>query len=340
MSKMRATILAAVLVALALGAWAQEKAPLAPLETIPLPGLHDGDFDHFTVDLPGHRLFLTAEENSAVEVFDLRTNKLIHTIPDVKAPHSMAYRADLKKLFVVDGDAAEVKIYQSDSYKQIGSIKMEEDADSSAYDPSTKYLYVVNGGKGAKQASTLISVIDTTTAKKLADIKIDSDSVEALAIEKSGPRLFANVTGKDEVAVIDREKRTVIATWPTGQEAKHLVAMAFDEAGHRLFVTTRTPGMLIVLDSDSGKVVTSLPCVSMVDDMSYDPGNKRIYIAGTEFVDVFQQKDAGHYEQIGHIPGAFRAKTAILVPQLNRYYLAVPHHGDKEAEVRIYKVAP
>jgi len=78
----------------------------------------------------------------------------------------------------------------------------------------------------------------------------------------------------------------------------------------------------------------------MVDDMSYDPGTKRIYIAGTDFVDVFQQKDADHYEQIGHVPGSFRAKTAILVPQLDRYYLAVPHHGDQVAEVRVYKVQP
>jgi DNA-binding beta-propeller fold protein YncE len=339
-SKLRVTTLAAVLVALTMSAWAQEKAPLVLAQTIPLPGLKDGDFDHFFVDLPSNRLFLTAEENSAVEIFDLRTNKLIHTISDVKAPHSMFYRADLNKLFVVDGEAAEVKIYNGDSYNQTGSIKLLEDADSSLYDPSTKYLYVVNGGKDAKMTSTMLSIIDTTTDKKVGDIKLDSDSLEAMAIEKSGPRLFINVTGKDHVAAIDREKRKVIATWPTGQVAKHLVAMSFDEADHRLFVTTRTPGKLIVLDSESGKVVTSLPCVGMNDDMAYDPANKRIYVAGSGFLDVFQQKDADHYEQIGHVAGAFRAKTAILVPQLNSYYLAVPHHGAKEAAVRVYKVQP
>jgi DNA-binding beta-propeller fold protein YncE len=77
--------------------------PLKRIQTIPMPGLHDGDFDHFAVDVENHRLFLTAEENSAVEVFDLRTNKLIHTITGPNTPHSMVYRADVKKLFVVDG---------------------------------------------------------------------------------------------------------------------------------------------------------------------------------------------------------------------------------------------
>jgi DNA-binding beta-propeller fold protein YncE len=201
-------------------------------------------------------------------------------------------------------------------------------------------MYVVNGGEGANLPYTFISVIDTTASKKLADIKIDADSIEAMAVEKSGPRLFANLESKSTVAVIDRKKRVVIATWPAGEVAKQLVAMAFDEAGHRLFVTSKTPAKLIVLDSDSGKVVTSLPCVAMNDDMAYDPGNRRIYISGNDFVDVFQQKDPDHYEQIGHIAGSFRAKTAILVPQLNRYYLAVPRQGGKPAEVRIYQAVP
>jgi hypothetical protein len=132
----------------------------------------------------------------------------------------------------------------------------------------------------------------------------------------------------------------VITTWPTAQAGKHLVAMAFDEPDHRLFVTSRDPGKLIVLDSDSGKIVMSAPCVGTNDDMAYDSESKRIYIAGSGFVDVFQQNDADHYSRIGHVPSAFRAKTAILVPQLKRYYLAVPHHGTHEAEVRVYKILP
>jgi len=46
--------------------------PLTLVQTVPLPALREGDFDHFAVDLAGHRLFLTAEQG-VVEVFDLRT---------------------------------------------------------------------------------------------------------------------------------------------------------------------------------------------------------------------------------------------------------------------------
>src|SRR5229473_951253 len=286
-------ILSAVFFALVAGVWAQQKPALELSQSTPLPELHDGDFDHFTVDVAGGRLFSTAEENSKVLVFDLKTNKLIHTIGDLKAPHSMLYRSDLKKLFVVDGDLGEIKIYETDSYKQAGSIKLKEGADASAYDPSTNYLYVVNGGKDAKLPNAYISVVDTTTAKTVGEIKVDSNDVEGMVIEKSGPRIFVVIRGNNSIEVFDRTKRTLIATWPAA---------------------------------------------AMVDDMAYDAQRKRLYFAGTLFTDVFQQSDADHYDQAGHIPTAFRAKTAILVPELNRFYLGVPHHEKQAAELRVYNV--
>jgi len=339
-TKAKTIFLTALCFALITAAGAQQKEPLKLLNSIPVPGLHDGDFDHFLVDLPGNRLFATAEENSKVLVFDLRTNKLIHTLDDLKAPHSMAYRGDLKKLFVVDGDLGEIRVYNTDTYKPEGTIKVREGADSSTYDPSTEYLYVVNGGKDAKLPNAYISVIDTTLGKQIADVKLDTDDVEAMALEKSGSRLFADLRGSNSVAVLDRKDNKVIATWSIAEQGKRPTTIAYDEANHRLFVGTRDPGKLLVLDSESGKLVTSLPAVSMVDDMIYDKEHKRIYFAGNGFTDVFEQRDPDHYELIGHISTAFRAKTAILVPERNEFILAVPHHEKQVAEVRIYQTLP
>jgi len=329
-----------VFAALAVSLAAQDKTPLKLVATIPLPGLHDGDFDHFAPDVEGHRLFLTAEENEKVQVLDTSSNQLIHTIGDVKAPHAILFRKDLKKLFIVEDDASAVKVYDSDSYKLVGEIKLSIDADSIAYDPVTSYLYVVNGGREAHTPYSLISVVDTNSSKKLRDIKINSTRVEAIVLEKSGPRLFCNITGQNAVGVLDRNKSALTATWPLPAGDTQNVAMALDEADHRLFVVTRKPGKLIVLDSNSGKIITSLPAVGMVDDMSFDTRQRRIYLAGDQFVDVFEQEDPDHYVLLAKIPGSFRAKTGILIPQLNRYYLAAPRHGDKDAEVRVYEVQP
>jgi YVTN family beta-propeller protein len=314
--------------------------PLKLVTTIPVPGLKDGDFDHFASDVDGHRLFLTAEENGKVQVIDTDKNQVIHTINDLKAPHAILFRKDLKKLFIVDGDAKSVEIYNSDTYQKEGGISVAVDADSIAYDPATNHMYVVAGGREAHTPYSLISVIDTNTDKKLRDIKINSNHVEAIVLEKSGPRMFCNITGQSAVGVLDRTKSTLSATWPLPAADKANVAMAFDEANHRLFVATRTPGKLVVLNSENGKVIADLPAVGMVDDAAYDAQHKRVYLAGDQFLDVFEQKDADHYSLLAKIPGSFRAKTGILVPEWDRYYLAVPHHAGKDAEVRVYEIQP
>src|SRR5260370_31678789 len=142
--------------------------PLKLIQTIELPGLHDGTFDHFEVDLPGQRLFLTAEDNSAVKVIDMRTNTLVHTITVPSTPHSMAYDTDLKKLFVVD--ETQVEIYDGESYKLSGTIPIEAHADASVYDRARTCLYVGNGGRRGPADYCCSSLAVTRHGKKIGDL--------------------------------------------------------------------------------------------------------------------------------------------------------------------------
>jgi hypothetical protein len=171
-------------------------------------------------------------------------------------------------------------------------------ADASVYDPSATLFYVGNGDKCAHEDYCLLSIIDTTSGDKVGDIKIDVDHIEAMAIEKSGPRLFVNLTSTSAVGVIDRGKRTVIATWPNADEGRANGPMAFDEANHRLLAASRDPNKLIVIDTDSGKVVASLPTTGQFisDHAVYDPATKRIYVAGTPFLNLFQQRSSNGYQ--------------------------------------------
>jgi hypothetical protein len=318
----------------------QDSAALKLVETIPLPALRDGDFDHFAKDVEGHRLFLTGEANGTLEVFDSTSNKHIRTITGLKSPHALLYRRDTGKLFVIDGDASQIKIYDATTFRLLDHITVALDADSMAYDPDTKYLYVVNGGRAAKTPYSLISVIDTSSSKKIRDIKIDTNWVEALALEKSGPRMFCVLTAQNAIGVMDRSGTSLSTTWTLPAEAKHPVSLGLDEANHRLFVATREPGQLIVLNSDTGTVVAQLASVGLVDDLSFDPKLKRIYLAGDGSIDIYGQKDADHYSLLARVPSRFRAKTGLLAPEWNRYYLAVPRHQAQQAEVRVYEVQP
>jgi DNA-binding beta-propeller fold protein YncE len=314
---------------------AQESAPLKLVQTFKLPVDVKGNFDHFAIDLAGNRLFATPEAYKAVLVFDLKTGKLIHKITGIEKPHAILYREDLKRLYVTDGDAGDVKIVDSDSYAILSSVKLLEDSDSIGYDAVTKYLYIDNGGGDVHQTYSMLSVVNTTAGKKVADIKVDGDTLEAMVLEKSSNRIFLNNKAKSQVDVIDREKRTLITSWPITL-AKTNVAMAYDEANHRLFVACRSGG-IVVLDTQSGKEITVLAITKGVDDLVFDPASKRLYASCDGDASVYETSP-DKYKLLGKVPTGPLARTALLVPQLSRYFVAVPQHGTSNAEIQVFEV--
>jgi DNA-binding beta-propeller fold protein YncE len=331
--------LALVLVCAVLSS-AQEKMPLRLVQTIDVPGVRH--WDHFGVDLKGNRLFVSSEEEPAVEVFNLKTGEHLRTLTEFKEPHNVLPFPEMKKIYVVDGEASEIKILDYDSYKLIGHIALTIDADPVAYDPASKYLYVVNGGREAHTPTCLISIVDTTTGKKIADLKLETNRLESMAIEKSGPRLFVNMTGINSIGVVDREKRTVVQTWPI-TAGKDNVPLQYDEATHRLFLATRKPSKLVVVNADNGKEVASLDVADYVDDLAYDAVHHRLYVpggGGNGAVSVVEQRGADNYQVIATIPTKPGAKTARFVPELNRYYVGVPAKDGQPAQILVYDVAP
>jgi DNA-binding beta-propeller fold protein YncE len=333
-------ILLFVALACAVPTLAQVKAPLRLVQTITVPGVRK--WDHFGVDLKGNRLFAASEEEPAVEVFDLRTNEHLKSLTEFKEPHNVLPFPELKKIFVVDGEASEVKILDYDSYKLIGRTELTIDADPVVYDPASKYLYVVNGGREAKTPTCLISIVDTTTGKKVADMKLQTNRLESMAIEKSGPRLFVNMTGINSIGVVDREKRGVVQTWPV-TAGKDNVPLQYDEATHRLFLATRKPSKLVVVNADNGKEVMSLDVADYVDDLAYDAAHHRLYIpggGGDGAVSVVEQRGADNYQVVATVPTKPGAKTARLVPELNKYYVGVPQKDNQPAQILVFDVAP
>jgi hypothetical protein len=183
--------------------------------------------------------------------------------------------------------------------------------------------------------------VDTTTDKKVGDIKIDGDRIESVRLEEKGARMFVNVYYKGVVAVVDRTTRTVTATWDFSQQGKNFGSMALDEPDHRLFVHSRDPGMVLVIDTETGKLVMSLPCQGDYDDAIYDPGTRRLYLIGTPFLKVWQKDEEGdRYDILGQVSTAFHSITGFLVPSQNHLFIAVNHHGNTDAVVQVYDVVP
>lgn len=330
-------VLLALCVALAVAVRCRAASPLELVQTIPLPGI-TGRFDGFGVDVKGSRLFVTPLDHKSVEVVDLKTSKVIHSITGIEKAHAVLYRDDLDEIFVTDGPADSLKVFNGNSYELVKEVKPLSAPDGILYDPATHYLYIVTGGDNAKLDYSLIAVIDTDKGEHLGDIRIDGDTVEEMRIEKSGARLFAVNRPKNRIEVVDPARRAVLMSWPLTMGSTP-VGLAYDETHHRLFVGCRS-AVMVVLDSASGKEITSLPIAKGIDDLIFDPATKRIYAeANTGAVDVFEETDADHYQSLGTTAIGAPAKPGLLVPELERYFVAVPPHGDKtDAEILVYKV--
>jgi DNA-binding beta-propeller fold protein YncE len=315
---------------------AQNAEPLKLAAKYEMPASVKGRFDHLGIDIGGNRLFVVAEEAQQVLVFDLASGKFIRDIK-VDHPHAVLYREDLNRIYITDEGKGVLNIYDGKTYDPVKTVALKVDADSIGYDPATKYLYIDNGGDNAHEKFTMLSVVDTTAGSKLADIKIDGDTLEAMALEKSGDRLFLNNPAKNEVEVIDRKANKLVASWPV-KLGKSNATMALDESVHRLFVGCRS-GAIVVFDSQTGKELQALPVGKGVDDLMFDPASKRIYAAsgGTGAVDVYKETDPDHYQSLGHIPSGPGAKTGLFVPQLNRIFVPVPPRGTTPGEVYVYQ---
>ena len=306
---------------------AEENSPPRLAQTIALPNV-EGRIDHLAVDLKGPRLFVAALGNNTVEVIDLRAGKRVHTITGLHEPQGVGFIPESNQLFVANGKGGACDIFDASSFKRVKSVKFSDDADNVRYDAAAARVYV-GYGDGA------LGAIDTASGERRGDIKLDGHP-ESFQLEKSGPRIFVNIPTARKIAVVDRAKATVVASWKV--DPRDNFPMALDDEHHRLFVATRKPAELLVFDTESGRVAASLDAPGDADDVFYDAAKRRIYVSGGEgAIGVFQQKDADHYEAISKIASAAGARTSLFVPELRRLYLAVPHRGSQGAEIRVYE---
>jgi hypothetical protein len=324
--------------ALHLAASAENGEPLQLVQTIPLPEI-DGRIDHFSIDVRGQRAFLAALAKNTIEVVDLKAGRVTQTLSGFAKPQGVLFVPEFNKLFVATGADGAVKTLDGRSLAVVRTANVSLGADAIGYDPRSKEIYVGSGGGDANKDLGDLTVFNAADGNQIAALTADAHVGSSL-IESHGERLFVLVPEKAQVLVFDRRTRDQIAKWTVPGIQKN-VALDLDEKRHRLFLGVRTPASIVVLNSDSGAVVTSAPTVATLDGLFFDPATRRIYTTGGEgFVDVIQQLDADRYERIAHIPTGPIARTSVFVPKWRKLYVAVPRDAERVAQLRVFQVVP
>lgn len=319
----------AVLSCVALEQLPAQNPSLKLRQTIPLPRV-EGRIDHFGLDRTGERLFVCALGNNSVEILDLLKGERVHSINGLGAPQGVGYVPTADRIFVANDQGGICKIYDGKSFTELAVVNLRDDADNVRYDAAANRVYVGFGGGG-------LAILNGSDGKQISEIKLSAHP-EAFQLETNGKRAFVNVPNARHVAVVDREQGKVIATWKTDLAFANF-PMALDETNHRLFVGCRMPSKLLVLNTDSGEVVSKIEISGDTDDVFYDSKRHRIYaICGAGKIDVIQQTDPNKYDRLTAISTAAGARTGIFFPERDSLFVGVPHRGSQQAEIRVYHV--
>src|SRR5262245_20070891 len=304
---------------------------LERVKKIQLSGRAEKKLDHLALNAKRDRLFVANMANRTLDIIDLKEGKLLKSVPDQKGIQGVTFAPELDRIFVGLGVDGYCNAFDGETYALIKSLPFPTDADNVRYDPRTGMVYDAHLEKS-------LGIVDAKTLAVKADLKLPGFP-ESLTLEKKRPRMYMNTPSPAGVMVFDTEKREVITTYPL-KLASGNYPLALDEPNRRLFIGCRKEPMVVVMDSETGKEVTSVAVPNDIDDLFYDAKRKRLYAAcGEGFLAVIRQIDADRYELLEKLPTSPLARTCLFDAEGSRLFLAVPRFGAMEGpEVWVYKV--
>jgi len=305
---MKSRILIGLLL-IVLGQKAQAQGEYQFLKSISIGG--EGGWDLLSIDSRARKLYVT--HSSKVVILDLDSDMLAGEIVDTPGVHGFAIAPELSRGFSSNGAEARVSVVDLKTLKTLSKVETGENPDAILYEPSREEVYAFNGrGQSA-------TVIDAKTAKVITTVPLPGKPEVAAADERSG-RVFCNIEDKSAVTVIDAKSHAVVATWPLmpGEEP---TGMAIDAVHHRLFVGCHNK-MMAMLDTDTGKVVATVPIGAGVDGCAFDDATQLAFAScGDGTTTIAKEETPQKLTVVQALKTEPRARTMALDPQTHRIYL-------------------
>jgi DNA-binding beta-propeller fold protein YncE len=285
------------------------------LQTIPVPG--DDGWDHPTVDSAARRLYVT--HGTHVAVIDIDSGQSVGKIDNTPGVHFTVIDPESDRGFVSNGGAARLTIFNTKTLATIGEVKSTgENPGPTVFDPATKRVFTFNLN------SNNATVVDANESKVVG--AFDLGGKPELAGTDGKGSVFINLVQKNVVLQIDARKMTAGQTWAVapGEGPR---TMAVDPKNGRLFVGCANRRM-VILDSNDGRVIGSVPIGAGPDDSAYDPETRLVYISnGDGTVSVIQQESPDKYSLLETVKTAPGARNMALDPKTKRIFLPLSDRG-------------
>lgn len=307
--RMVAVSLAVLLFAGSLPALAQTKWGVTKTQHIGA----DGGWDYITVDSQTHRLFVPRGTHTLV--IDSGSGKVLGDIPGQKVAHGVAIVPSLGRGFITDGggDGA-IVIFDLKTYAVLGKLAALPDADGIVYDAVLGRVLTVSGDKGVLMSFK--PDIDPKTGKIDPPIELGG-APEFFASDGTG-KIYINLEDKDVVVEVDLQLKKVIARWPVAPGGQP-VGMSLDKQTHRLFIGCRKPQQLVVMSTENGKVIASLPIGAGVDATKFYEG--QAFASCRDGSLTVAAEKSGKFEVVQVVKTPLGARTMDIDPATQKIYL-------------------
>ncbi len=285
--------------------------------TIQLGG--DGWWDYLVADPVQHRLYIS--RGTHVMVWDMNIEKLIGDIPNTPGVHGVALAHDLNRGFSSNGRDSSVTIFDLNTLATIGVIHgTGRNPDAITYDPISKRVFTFNGGSASATA------IDAATGTIVGTVPLGGKP-EAGQPDGEG-HILVNIENKSDVVKFDTRSLAVMATWPLAP-CEEPTGMGIDLVRHRLIIGCGNKTMAI-MDSNTGRVVATVPVGDGVDASGYDPNTRLGFTSNGEgSVTVVRQDSPDSYTVVATVPTKARARTMALDPSTGRVYTVTADFGPR-----------
>jgi DNA-binding beta-propeller fold protein YncE len=276
----------------------------------------DGFWDYLNADNATGMLYVS--HGKMVHVVDMKTGKNVATITDVNGVHGIAIAPEFNKGFISNGADSNVTVFNTKDFSVIEKVAVTgKNPDAILYEPFTKSIITWNG------RSSNATVIDAKTDKVIQTIAL-AGKPEAAVSDGKG-KVFVNIEDKSEVCMINVKTWKVEQTWSVSP-GEGPSGLALDIENHRLF--SATDKLMMILDAETGKVITTLPTGGRVDGAGFDPGLKRAYSScGEGVLTVVQEENANSFKVLANVPTQAGARTISVSAETHRIYLPTAEFG-------------
>jgi DNA-binding beta-propeller fold protein YncE len=262
------------------------------------------------VDDAARRVYVS--HATQVDVLDADSGEIKGKIPDTQGVHGIAVAPDLGRGFTSNGRDDSVTVFDLKTLETLDKVKTGKGPDAILYDPDTHQVFAMCGRGGSA------TVIDAAKGKVAGTIDLGGQPESG--VSDGAGLVFVNLEDKAELLKIDARNLKVLERWPLAP-GKTPTGLAMDRRNHRLFVGCRSKHQ-VVLNSDTGKVVTTLPIGDGVDACAFDPETGLVFSScrdGT--VTVIHQENPDDYKVVETVKTRPGSKTMALDPKTHRLFL-------------------